>query len=90
MRDSKLPYVNDIDKTWKGILSNVTLRKLPLYMLRHSWATNGLKARKNNLNDIKSAGGWKTLRMVEIYSVQDEERNKDTSEGIARYIATGR
>ena len=90
IRDSKLPYVYDIDKTWKGILSNVGLRKLPLYMLRHSWATNGLKARKNNLNDIKNAGGWKTLRMVEVYSVQDEERNRDTSEDVARFIATGR
>ena len=89
-RESKLPYVHDIDKTWKAILFNTNLRKLPLYMLRHSWATNGLKARNNNIKDIMDAGGWKTLRMAELYSQIDEERNKETSESVARYIATGR
>ena len=88
--ESKLPYVHDIDKTWKAILFNTNLRKLPLYMLRHSWATNGLKARNNNIKDIMDAGGWKTLRMAELYSQIDEERNKETSESVARYIATGR
>ena len=66
------------------------MRKLPLYMLRHSWATEGLKAMNNNINDIRNAGGWKTLRMVEIYSQIDEEKNKETSQSIARRIATGR
>ena len=89
-RESKLPYVHDIDKTWKAILFSTNLRKLPLYMLRHSWATNGLKARNNNIKDIMDAGGWKTLRMAELYSQIDEERNKETSESVARFIATGR
>ena len=90
IRDGKLPYLHDIDKTWKGILSDLNMRKLPLYMLRHSWATEGLKAMNNNINDIRNAGGWKTLRMVEIYSQIDEEKNKETSQSIARRIATGR
>ena len=52
--------------------------------------TNRLKAMNNNINDIRNAGGWKTLRMVEIYSQIDEEKNKETSQSIARRIATGR
>lgn len=90
MRDSRFPFVYDIDKTWKNILEKINLRKLPLYMLRHSWATNGLKASNNNINDIRTAGGWKTLRMVEVYAQQDEERNTKTSERVARFIATGK
>ena len=90
IRKSKLPHIHNIDKTWKSVLEAVGLRKLPLYMLRHSWATNGLKATNNNIKSIQDAGGWKTLRMVERYIDVDEEKNKQTSESVARFIATGR
>jgi len=90
IRNSKLGHVFDIDKTWKSVLEAVGLRKLPVYMLRHSWATNGLKATNNNIKSIQGAGGWKTLRMVERYIDEDEHVNKQTSESVARFIATGR
>ena len=88
-RKAKQQHIYDIDKTWKSVLAAAGVRKLPIYMLRHAWATNGLRATGNNIKDIKDAGGWKTFRMVERYAQQDENRNKQTSERVANFIATG-
>jgi len=92
MRNSKHPFVYDIKKTWIDVLKKAGLghKLLPVYMLRHSWATTGMRVTNNNTKAIKDAGGWKTYRMVEKYAKQSDLLSSETSEKIANSMATGK
>jgi len=89
MRKSKVGHCFNIDKTFKTICKEAKVRVLPVYMLRHTWASNALAAGVS-LKDIKDEGGWKSWDMVESYSKADDKRRKNTSQKIATYLATGK
>ena len=81
----------DVQKTWIQVLKQSGLghRILPVYTLRHSWATNGLEKKMvRRRNTI--AGGWKTPRMVARYAAESEKIKRETAEKVARVMATGK
>mgnify|MGYP003121696549 FL=1 len=92
VRKSRYPYLIDVQKTWIQVLKQSGLghRILPVYMLRHSWATNGLEKTNGNTYGIQLAGGWKTPRMVARYAAESEKIKRETAEKVARVMATGK
>jgi integrase len=92
VRKSRYPYLIDVQKTWVEVLkqSGLAHRILPVYMLRHSWATNGLEKTNGNTYGIQLAGGWKTPRMVARYAAESEKIKRETAEKVARVMATGK
>tara|TARA_R100001369_G_scaffold5905_1_gene16226 strand:+ start:1175 stop:2638 length:1464 start_codon:yes stop_codon:yes gene_type:complete len=86
IRKSKLGHCFNIDKTFKSICEEAKVRRLPIYMLRHSWASIGLNDGVS-LKDIKDEGGWKSWDMVESYSKAGEKRRSQTSQRIASVMS---
>jgi len=89
IRKSKVGHCFNIDKTFKTICAEAKVRRLPVYMLRHTWGSNAVAAGVP-LDDIKDSGGWKSWAMVETYAKRDRKRRKKTSQKIATFMATGK
>ena len=85
-KSSKKQHIYRIDKTWYQIVRELGLRKLPPYMLRHTWASIGVEA--TDIKQVKDEGGWKTWKMVERYAQRSETARRKTTETIANKIAT--
>ena len=86
-RKSKKPYIQDIRKTWNKICSAANVRRLEIYMLKHTWGCLSLVALNGNMKALKDEGGWKTDEMVETYAEFNEQQLKKYSEDIANYLA---
>ena len=86
-RKSKRPYIQDIRKTWNKICSAANVRRLEIYMLKHTWGCLALLATNGNMKAVKDEGGWKTWQMVENYAEYNEKQLKKYSEDIANYLA---
>lgn len=86
-RKSKRPYIQDIRKTWNKICSAANVRRLEIYMLKHTWGCLALVATNGNMKAVKDEGGWKTWQMVENYAEYNEKQLKKYSEDIANYLA---
>ena len=78
-------HLGRVNKTWFGILNELNLPKLPMYMCRHTWASNAFAAGKT-IKEVKDEGGWKTYKMVEKYAKRNEKMREETSQEIADYI----
>tara|TARA_R110000803_G_scaffold145245_1_gene211080 strand:+ start:1424 stop:2875 length:1452 start_codon:yes stop_codon:yes gene_type:complete len=89
IRKSKVGHCFNIDKTFKTVCAEAKVRRLPVYMLRHTWGSNAVAAGVP-LDDIKDSGGWKSWAMVETYAKRDRKRRKKTSQKIATFMATGK
>jgi len=89
IRKSKVGHCFNIDKTFKTVCAEAKVRRLPVYMLRHTWGSNAVAAGVP-LDEIKDSGGWKTWSMVETYAKRDRTIRKKTSQRIATYMATGK
>ena len=91
VRKSRYPYLIDVQRLDTSLKqSGLGHRILPVYMLRHSWATNGLEKTNGNTYGIQLAGGWKTPRMVARYAAESEKIKRETAEKVARVMATGK
>jgi len=86
-RKSKKPYVQDIRKTWIKICAAAGVRKLEIYMLKHTWGCLALLATNGNVKAVKDEGGWKTYKMVERYSKFNKKQLTKYSEDIGNYLA---
>ena len=86
-RKSKKPYIQDIRKTWNKICSAANVRRLEIYMLKHTWGCLALVATNGNMKAVKDEGGWKTWQMVENYAEYNEKQLKKYSEDIAQYLS---
>ena len=86
-RKSKRPYIQDIRKTWNKICSAANVRRLEIYMLKHTWGCLALVATNGNMKAVKDEGGWKTWQMVENYAEYNEKQLKKYSEVISNYLA---
>ena len=86
-RKSKRPYIQDIRKTWNKICSAANVRRLEIYMLKHTWGCLALVATNGNMKAVKDEGGWKTWQMVENYAEYNEKQLKKYSEDIAQYLS---
>jgi len=72
-RKSKRPYIQDIRKTWNKICIAAGVRRLEIYMLKHTWGCLALLATNGNMKAVKDEGGWKTWQMVENYAEYNEK-----------------
>ena len=86
-RKSKKPYIQDIRKTWNKICIAANVRRLEIYMLKHTWGCLALVATNGNMKAVKDEGGWKTWQMVENYAEYNEKQLKKYSEDIAQYLS---
>ena len=86
-RKSKKPYIQDIRKTWNKICIAANVRRLEIYMLKHTWGCLALVATNGNMKAVKDEGGWKTWQMVENYAEYNEKQLKKYSEVISNYLA---
>ena len=86
-RKSKKPYVQDIRKTWIKICAAAGVRKLEIYMLKHTWGCLALLATNGNVKAVKDEGGWKTYKMVERYAKFNKKQLTKYSEDIGKYLA---
>jgi integrase len=86
-RKAKRPYIQDVRKTWNKICTAAKVRRLEIYMLRHTWGCLSLVALNGNLKALKDEGGWKTDEMVETYAEFNEQQLKKYSEDIAQYLS---
>ena len=85
-RKGKNPYIQDIRKTWNKICNAAKVRRLEIYMLKHTWGCLSLVALNGNMKALKDEGGWKTDEMVETYAEFNEQQLKKYSEDIANYL----
>ena len=86
-RKSKKPYLQDIRKTWTKICATAGVRRLEIYMLKHTWGCLALLATNGNVKAVKDEGGWKTWEMVERYSKYNKKQLTKYSEDIGNYLA---
>ena len=86
-RKSKKPYLQDIRKTWNKICAAAGVRRLEIYMLKHTWGCLALLATNGNVKAVKDEGGWKTYKMVERYSKFNKKQLTKYSEDIGNYLA---
>jgi len=86
-RKSKKPHIQDIRKTWDKICSAAGVRKLEVYMLRHTWGCLALLATGGNVKAVKDEGGWKTYKMVDRYVKYNQKQLTKHSETIGNYLA---
>ena len=63
------------------------VRRLEIYMLKHTWGCLSLVALNGNMKAVKDEGGWKTWQMVENYAEYNEKQLKKYSEDIAQYLS---
>jgi integrase len=86
-RKSKLPYMQDVRKTWIKICNLANVRVEEIYLLRHTWGCLALEATNGNIKAVKDEGGWKTFEMVEIYSKYNEKKLQKHSQVIGNFLA---
>ena len=86
-RKGKKPYIQDIRKTWNKICTAAKVRRLEIYMLKHTWGCLSLVALNGNMKAVKDEGGWKTDEMVETYAEFNEQQLKKYSDDIAQYLS---
>tara|TARA_Y100000310_G_scaffold343067_1_gene448998 strand:- start:1062 stop:2435 length:1374 start_codon:yes stop_codon:yes gene_type:complete len=86
-RKGKKPYIQDVRKTWNKICTLAKVRRLEIYMLKHTWGCLSLVALNGNMKAVKDEGGWKTDEMVETYAEFNEQQLKQYSEDIASFLA---
>ena len=86
-RKSKLPYMQDIRKTWIKICNLANVRAEEIYLLRHTWGCLALEATNGNIKAVKDEGGWKTFEMVEIYAKYNEKKLQKHSQTIGNFLA---
>ena len=89
MRKAKQGHAFNIDKTWRTVLREAKVRYLPVYMLRHSWGSNGLDA-TGDIKLIKDEGGWSSWKMVETYAQHSAKKRSKTSQRVASYLTTAK
>jgi len=86
-RKSKKPYIQDIRKTWNMICATAGVRRLEIYMLKHTWGCLALLATGGNVKAVKDEQGWKTYKMVDRYVKFNEKQLTKYSEVIGNYLA---
>ena len=86
-RKSKKPHIQDIRKTWNKICATAGVRRLEIYMLKHTWGCLALIATKGNAKAIKDEQGWKTYKMIDVYLRYNEIQLSKYSEQIGNYLA---
>ena len=86
-RKSKKPHIQDIRKTWNKICNIAGVRRLELYMLKHTWGCLALIATGGNVKAVKDEGGWKTYKMVERYVQYNKKQLTKYSEDIGKYLS---
>ena len=84
---SKKPYIQDIRKTWNKICAGAGVRRLEMYMLKHTWGCLALLATKGNVKAVKDEQGWKTYKMIDRYIKYNEKQLNKYSEDIGNYLA---
>ena len=86
-RKSKLPYIQDVRKTWIKICNLANVRVEEVYLLRHTWGCLALEATNGNIKAVKDEGGWKTFEMVEVYAKINEKKLQKHSQVIGNFLA---
>lgn len=64
------------DKLFQRIAERSGLRSFSAHILRHTWATNFMKAPNASLLELKRQGGWERWEMVERYSHATPPRDR--------------
>ena len=89
-RKGKNPYIQDIRKTWNKICAAAKVRRLEIYMLKHTWGCLSLVALNGNMKALKDEGGWKTFEMVEVYAKYNKRKLSQQSQVIGNFLAHAR
>ena len=86
-RKSKLPYIQNVRKTWEKICNIAGVRIEEPYLLRHTWGCFALEATNGNFAVVKDEGGWKTFEMVMLYSKYNKMKLSKQSQVIGNFLA---
>ena len=64
------------DKIFQRLADRTSLRGFSAHVLRHTWATNFMRAPHASLLELKRQGGWERWDMVERYSHATPPRDR--------------
>jgi integrase len=64
------------DKIFQRVAERSALRGFSAHILRHTWATNFMRAPHASLLELKRQGGWERWEMVERYSHATPPRDR--------------
>jgi integrase len=64
------------DKIFQRIAARSGIRSFSAHVLRHTWATNFMRAPNASLLELKRQGGWERWEMVERYSHATPPRDR--------------